>query len=136
MKNRCSSVNNHAYERYGGRGIMVCEDWQKYEPFKKWALDNGYTNELTIDRINVNGNYEPSNCKWSTYSEQNSNMRKTIRYMYNGEAHTINEWSKIMGINRSTLSNRIYSFKWPIEKALTEPVKGRKKQETNLPISA
>ena len=115
---------------------MVCDDWQKYESFKKWALDNGYTNELTIDRINVNGNYEPSNCKWSTYSEQNSNTRNTIRYMYNGEAHTINEWSKITGINRNTLSNRIHSFKWPIEKALTEPVKGRKKQETKLPISA
>ena len=93
MKNRCSSSTCSAYSRYGGRGITVCDEWQEYVNFKEWALAHGYSNDLTIDRIDVNGNYEPSNCRWATYSQQNANMTNTPRYEFNGETHTLREWS-------------------------------------------
>lgn len=77
MKTRCSNSNNHSYKYYGGRGITMCEEWfNDYLAFKQWSLDHGYAENLTIDRIDVNGNYEPSNCRWITMSEQQSNKRK------------------------------------------------------------
>ncbi len=123
MKNRCSSPNNHAYSRYGGRGITVCEEWADYLSFKQWALSHGYCDNLTIDRVDVNGNYCPENCRWATYSEQNSNQTNTPRYEYNGETHTLREWSAITGIPQRALKKRIYILKWPIEKALTQEMK-------------
>ena len=76
MKTRCIQPNNNRYHRYGGRGIKVCNEWMLFEPFKEWALANGYTDELTIDRIDNDGNYEPSNCEWVTLQE---NLRRRNR---------------------------------------------------------
>ena len=77
MKTRCSNPNKKEYKNYGGRGIKVCDEWVKYENFYNWAINNGYKHHLTIERINNNGNYEPSNCTWITIQEQQKNKRTT-----------------------------------------------------------
>lgn len=77
MKQRCYNPNNPKYKNYGGLGVTICEEWKNdFEKFKKWALSHGYKKDLTIDRINPYGNYEPSNCRWADYKTQNSNQRK------------------------------------------------------------
>ena len=78
MKQRCLNPKNTNYVHYGKRGITVCKEWIDFKPFYNWALSNGYKDTLSIDRINVNGNYEPLNCRWATYKEQNNNKRKDI----------------------------------------------------------
>lgn len=88
---RCNNVNDKAYKNYGGRGITICKEWLEFIPFKEWALNNGYKDNLTIDRRDNDGNYEPSNCRWTTRIEQNRNSRsaklnmreaKEIRRLY------------------------------------------------------
>lgn len=108
MLDRCYRENACNYANYGGRGIEVCEEWHDIEKFEKWVEESNYEKGLTIDRIDVNGNYEPSNCRWATKKEQDNNRRNTVYVEYNGECHTISEWAEITGINRSTLNNRYY----------------------------
>ena len=80
IKERCNNPNAYNYKNYGLRGIKVCKEWNDdYLKFRQWALNNGYKENLTIDRINVNGNYEPANCRWTTWKEQNNNKRRKVR---------------------------------------------------------
>ena len=110
MVSRCYRKSINGYENYGGRGIRVCDEWlgeNGFVNFMDWALANGYSDELTIDRLDSNGNYEPSNCKWATRKEQANNTRSTVFLEYNGETHSITEWSEITGIKKGTIHNRL-----------------------------
>jgi len=106
---------------YKDRGIRVCQEWHDYKVFKEWALKNGYQDNLSIDRIDVNGNYEPSNCRWVNIKTQNNNSRQNHNITYCGETLSLAQWSERLGINNSTLSFRI-SKGWDIETAFTTPV--------------
>lgn len=129
MRQRCNDENFVGYKYYGGRGITVCEEWQEYLPFHDWAMGNGYREGLSIDRIDVDGNYCPENCRWATTKEQNNNTRANHRLSYNGETHTMSEWAEITGINMQTLWQRIKRG-WTTEKALTTPVITKKAGES------
>lgn len=118
MRQRCSNPKCRGYKWYGAKGIKVCEEWQSIENFYKWSIQNGYTIGLTIDRIDPAGDYEPNNCRWITISEQQSNRRTTHFIEYQGERHTLTEWSKLLHIPRGTLSNRLNMLGWSVEKAL------------------
>lgn len=118
MKQRCYYRKHKHYSEYGGRGITVCNEWKNnFQAFHDWSIANGYSDDLTIDRIDVNGIYSPENCQWVTQKEQNNNTRNNHFLEYNGEIHTISEWSKITGIPRTTICNRI-KYGWSIEKIL------------------
>lgn len=107
MKKRCLNPNANNYQDYGGRGIIVCDEWKQYESFKKWAIENGYSDDLSIDRIDVNGNYEPSNCRWATAKQQNNNRRSNKFYSFDGEQHTISEWADIVGVSYPCMYARL-----------------------------
>lgn len=120
MRSRCNSPTSDAYRNYGGRGISVCKEWENYESFAEWAIHNGYRDDLTIDRIDVNGNYEPSNCRWAT-NETQANNKRTSRYVENdGEVHTISEWARITGLNKTLIAQRL-NRGWSPSEALTIP---------------
>lgn len=106
IKDRCYNKNHIHYKNYGGRGIIMCNEWKKdYLIFKKWALENGYSDSLSIDRIDVNGNYEPANCRWATVEEQSNNKRTSCYLQYNGEIKTIAQWSKKLNMPRHRIIN-------------------------------
>ena len=120
MKERCYNPNRNSYCWYGAKGICVCNEWDDFENFYDWSMNNGYSDELTIDRIDSNGNYCPKNCRWSTDREQ-ANNRGTNRIIeYNGESHTLEEWSRITGIASNTIRMRLDEYKWDVEKSLTK----------------
>lgn len=121
MKQRCLNPKNPVYGYYGGRGITVCDEWLNFEPFQEWALKNGYAKGLTIERKDVNGNYEPSNCKWIPQSEQSSNTRRARMLTYKGQIMSVKDWAKKLRMNYDTLYGRIYKG-WSVEQALTYPV--------------
>ena len=123
MKDRCYNPNDKRYKNYGRRGIKVCDEWlNSFENFYNWAINNGYQEGLTIDRIDVDGNYEPSNCRWVTTKEQQFNKRNNKRFFHDGKNLTLPEWSEILHISLDTLVSRIYTRGWNVERALTEPV--------------
>ncbi len=123
MKTRCYNPSYNAYSNYGGRGINVCEDWKfSFVAFYKWAMANGYSEELTLDRKNNNGDYSPSNCRWVNIKTQANNRRTNHLIEYNGEIHTIAIWADLLGLKKNTLTARL-SRGWSIERALTTKIK-------------
>lgn len=108
MKERCTNPHQHSFPHYGGRGIKVCDEWvHDFGAFREWSMANGYEEGLTIDRIDGNGNYEPSNCRWVTTAVQNRNYSRNHNITYQGETHCIKEWSEITGIHSATILMRI-----------------------------
>ena len=127
MRRRCYDPTRSGFKLYGGRGITVCDEWNNnFESFYEWAMQNGYTDELTIDRIDVNGNYEPSICRFATNKQQMNNKTDNHFLTYNGETHTIAEWSEITGIKRETIRVRISKLHWSTDDALTKPARLRR----------
>lgn len=123
MKNRCYRKNDKYYSIYGGRGIKICDEWlNDFAIFAEWALNNGYADTLSIDRINTNGNYEPSNCRWIDNFEQSNNRRTTRQITYNGETHTVREWAKITGIKYEIINDRL-KRKWDINRVFNQPIR-------------
>ena len=125
IKERCLNKNNHAYKNYGGRGITICDEWlgeNGFEYFCDWAMQNGYQDNLTIERKDVNGNYCPENCCWIPLGEQALNTRNNVYLEYNGESKPISQWAKEYGINYQVFHNRVRNLGWSMERALHEPV--------------
>ena len=110
---RCYNKNTTSYIRYGGRGITVCEEWRGengFINFYNWAMGNGYSDSLSIDRIDNSGNYEPSNCRWTTLKEQLNNTRKNKYYDYNGEKLTLSQIAEKYNLSLSTLCHRLKKY--------------------------
>ena len=117
MKYRCCNKNAINYERYGGRGISICKEWQSFEPFYDWAIENGYQDDLSIDRIDNNGNYEPINCQWQTNKKQSRNRRSNFNITLDGKTQCLTQWAEEYNIAESAVRDRI-SRGWDIEKAI------------------
>lgn len=119
MLQRCSNPRRKEYPVYGGRGIRVCDEWQEFSAFHQWAIENGYGDTLSIDRINADGNYSPDNCRWVSIKEQQNNRRNNLPPLtIRGEQRTITEWSMITGLSYGAIHGRLYSLGYSAEKAL------------------
>ena len=130
MKKRCYNTKNVDYKNYGGRGISVCDEWMDFQNFYDWAIANGYDEtaprgQCTIDRINVDGNYEPENCRWVDRYIQMNNKRNNRILTYNGESHTLAEWCEIVNIPYNCLKSRLNKLHWSVEKTLTTPTRNK-----------
>ena len=120
MKTRCYNSNHRHYCDYGGRGITVCEEWKNdFMNFYNWSMDNGYTDNLSIERKDNSGNYCPENCIWVDSKTQSNNKRTSYFVTYNGKTQTIAQWAEELGIHYNTLQGRLTERKWSIERALT-----------------
>ncbi len=109
MKDRCYNINGRDYNTYGHRNIVVCDEWlNDFMNFYNWAINNGYKDNLTIDRIDVNGNYEPSNCRWVDMKTQQNNKRNNIILTYNGKTQTLTQWVNELDLEYSTVKGRHY----------------------------
>ena len=142
MKSRCNNATSENYKHYGGRGIKVCDEWNNkngFWNFYNWAIRHGYNDDLTIDRIDVNGNNEPDNCRWATFKEQAENRREGRKMMitYHNKTMSIKAWADHLGISEYVIRQRL-KRDWSIEKALETPIiesqshkglSGRKKKQ-------
>lgn len=125
IKKRCYNKNEPRHKDYGQRGIEMCDTWLNsvdgFDNFVEWSLSNNYNENATIDRINVNGNYEPENCRWVSMTEQSLNKRDTLWVIYKGERVQLRVICDRLGVSYDTVHNRIYSLNWSVEKAIDTP---------------
>ena len=130
MKSRCYNKNTNRFYRYGARGIKVCEEWKNsFANFQDWALKNGYEKKLTLDRINNNGNYEPKNCRWTTYKNQRLNSSTNRNITIDGITKTITQWCEYYNLPYYIINNRINKYNWDYKRAFETPIKRRKQNE-------
>lgn len=133
MKARCYNIKRNDYERYGGRGISVCDEWLNTEiakgkrgrftkgwlAFQKWAITHGYNDSLTLDRISNNKSYSPENCRWVSAKVQQNNTRRNRFITYNGKTQTLKAWCEELDLNYHTVLSRLNIMHWTVKKALT-----------------
>ena len=135
MKRRCYNPEEKFYKDYGGRGIKVCDEWmdkkEGHGNFQKWAVENGWEEGRSIDRIDVNGNYEPSNCRWATPEEQANNRRNNNYVTINGVTKTTSEWARQIGISQNAFTGRINSG-WTGEELLKPKFKPLKMSKAEM----
>ncbi|SQC67333.1 hypothetical protein [Listeria fleischmannii] len=125
MKARCYNTNNTRYQHYGGKGVIVCDAWRyDYQNFRRWALDNYYEDDLTIDRIDNNGDYCPENCRWATSKEQANNQSRNRILKYKDKTMTMSQWADYLDITYGTMNSRIQR-KWSMERIVNTPIRKR-----------
>jgi hypothetical protein len=120
MKDRCNNSRNRYYADYGGRGIKFCDEWKEFEPFMRWAFASGYRKGLTLDRIDNDLGYSPSNCRWSEWIPQANNKRNNVILEYNGERRSIARWAALLSVPDARIRQRIVNG-WSPADALTKP---------------
>lgn len=130
MKKRCYNPKDKRFSNYGARGIQVCDEWRNdFQAFYNWSMENGYSENLTIDRINVNDDYKPSNCRWTTRKVQANNTTRNHYVTAFGKTKTISEWSEIFGVKQDVIKDRLNKLHWNAEEAVslkTLPVGGKR----------
>ena len=129
MKSRCHNSNDPDYQKwYGSRGIQVCNEWRNnFQAFYDWAMSHGYSDELSIDRIDVDGNYCPENCRWIDMKTQARNKSDNRLITCNGETHCLSEWAEILGIRSSILRTRVYRG-WDDQRIITQKIRPSRKE--------
>lgn len=124
MKRRCNNPKDMKFNSYGARGIKVCKEWSEdYSVFKDWALKNGYQKGLTIDRVDVNGNYCPENCRWANNKQQSRNKQDTVYVVYQGKKIALIQLCEDLNISYTCVYQRLYKLGWDVEKAVSTPVR-------------
>lgn len=130
IKRRCYTPSVKSYKDYGGRGIKMCEEWKNsFESFMQWALQSGYSDGLTIERKDNNGNYCPENCMWIPFNEQQKNRRMCQFISYKGETKTLTDWCKTFNIPYKRVHNRIHNLGWSFERAISEQTHTEKRNK-------
>lgn len=125
MKQRCYNPNNRYYKDYGGRGITMCNEWLlSYYAFETWAFLNGYKENLSIDRIDVNKGYAPNNCRWVSWIVQNNNTRKNKYITYKGKTQSMADWCRELNLNYYAVRGR-FRKGWTVEKAFTTKIRDK-----------
>lgn len=126
MRQRCFKPNSSGYSKYGAKGIKVCSLWdQSFEAFRDWAYANGYSDVLTIDRVNPKGNYEPENCRWVNQKVQQNNRSNNVHLTYKGQTHSLIEWCEITGMSYKQIYDR-YRRGWTVERLMEQPLRKSK----------
>lgn len=124
MRHRCYYKTDKSYNNYGARGISVCDEWKtSFRSFYEWALANGYTDKLTLDRIDNDKGYSPDNCRWTTWKVQENNKNNCVIITFQGKTQTRSQWADELGLDYFLIRERIDRMGWDIEKALTTPAR-------------
>ena len=136
VKERCYNPHCTSYFRYGGRGIVMCDEWRdSFESFFNWSMSNGFTPELTLDRIDNNKGYSPDNCRWVDMKVQSNNTRKNVFLTFNGETKTLTQWAEQLGGTNYLVGLRLKNG-WTIEEAVTTTSRPRRRARPLLPSSS
>lgn len=121
MKARCYNPHVKIYKHYGGRGITICHEWRDFNAFYNWAMSNGYADDLSIDRIDVNGDYSPDNCRWVDKITQMNNTTANKYYDFNGEKMTLPQIERVLGYSSGILTQRINKLGMSFDEAIKTP---------------